>query len=133
GESSTSVPPTVYASEASAAPFKTILRLTEPMVFPFSIREQVRPDLAHRAHARELHGAHQLVAQDMERARRARLARRPGSVEPRAAEHHALGAESERLDDVHAAAHSSVHEHAYPALDCAHDRRKSIERRHRAG
>src|SRR5258707_5908341 len=92
-------------------------------------RDQIRPDLADRAHARELHGAHQLVAQDLERARRARLARRAGAVERRAAEHHAFGAERDRLDDVHPAAHAAVHQHAYPALDRANDGWKRLERR----
>src|SRR5258708_37662844 len=63
-------------------------------------RDQIRPDLAHRAHARELHRPHQLVAQDLERARRARLARRAGAVQRGAAEHPAFGAERDRLNAV---------------------------------
>src|SRR5712671_649150 len=89
-------------------------------------RDQIRPDLAHRAHARELHGAHQLVAQDLQGARRAGLARRAGAVERRPAEHHAFGAERERLDDVHAATHAAVHQHAYPAFHCAYDGWKGV-------
>src|SRR5690349_17920635 len=61
-------------------------------------REQVGPYLGDRAHARELHGAHQLVAQDLERAGRARLARRAGTVESRTAEHHGFRAQRDRLD-----------------------------------
>src|SRR5882672_114276 len=98
----------------------------------YPIRDQIRPDLAHRAHARELHGTHQLVAEDLQGARRARLARRAGAVERRAAEHHAFGAERERLHNVHAAAHAAVHQHAYPALDRANDGWKRVERRDRA-
>src|SRR5258707_2959439 len=85
-------------------------------------RDQIHPDLAHRAHARELHGAHQLVAQDLQRARRARLARRARAVERGAAEHHAFGAERDRLDDVHTAAHAAVHQHAQLAFYRARDR-----------
>src|SRR5258707_12702263 len=44
-------------------------------------RDQVRPDLADRAHARKPHGTHQLVAQDLQRARRARLASSAGALE----------------------------------------------------